>query len=148
MKGKHGFTLIEVLVAISLFAVLAGVAIPNLLALNPRVQLASAANQVSGDLQLSRMRAIAQKKKFRVTFTASTGNYLVERKPDCSCAACGYSAAGPQRELPKGIVVSSVNANPVFNCVGTAGSGTITLINSRGATKSITVDSVGRIKIQ
>lgn len=148
LMWKRGFTLVEVLVAISLFAVLAGMAIPNLLALNPRFQLASAATQVSGDLRLSRMKAIAQKRKFRVTFTASSGNYQVERKPDCSCAACSYAASGPARELPKGIVVSSVTASPIFTCIGTAGSGTVILVNSKGATKRVAVDSVGRVKIQ
>jgi prepilin-type N-terminal cleavage/methylation domain-containing protein len=144
--SDHGLTLIEVLVAIVVLLVLSGIAIPNIIALNQQFQLSSAANQISGDLQLSRMKAIMQRKRFRVTFDDATETYQVETRPDCSSG--GYTPFGPARSLPKNVNIVSVTSDPSFSCIGTAGTGTINLSNTAGRTKSIVVDSVGRVKIQ
>jgi prepilin-type N-terminal cleavage/methylation domain-containing protein len=146
MKSPGGFSIVELMVAVLLLAVLAGVAIPSLIALNGQLQLSSAANQVSGDLQLSRMKAIAKRKKFRVTFDTATETYQVEENTGCTSSS--YSAAAPARSLPTGINITSVTANPVFQCSGTASGATINLANANGQTKSVIVNLVGRVRIQ
>jgi prepilin-type N-terminal cleavage/methylation domain-containing protein len=136
-SNQAGFTLIELMVAIGVFAVLIAVATPNLLATLPSLRLNDAARQVATDLQMARMKAIAQNSPNTVTFNTSTGVYtftLTTESIDID-------------QLYPGITFSSVSANPVFTSRGNASTtATITLSNG-SATKQVEVTAVGRVKI-
>lgn len=133
-QGYSGFTVMELLAAITIASILMAVAVPHLLDWLPTLRLSSAARQVATDLQVARMRAISQNASNTITFSGST-----------------YSYNGNSRDvgaLFPGITISSAPTNPVFTPRGTASTtGTITLTNG-SATKNIVVSAVGRVNIQ
>jgi len=70
----------ELLVAVSLMSVLAGAGVHTA---GPYLYSAaghSATKQIASDLRLTRMKAIAQNRRFRVTFNTDDGTYTIERE--------------------------------------------------------------------
>ncbi|HWI83150.1 GspH/FimT family pseudopilin [Ramlibacter sp.] len=78
-RSAHGFTLVELLVALTVAVVLAGIAAPSWNAYTQKVQLVSASNTFLASLQLARSEAI--KRQDRVVLCKSADGM--------SCAATG-----------------------------------------------------------
>lgn len=133
--SASGFTVLELMVAIGIAAIVMAVAVPSFMSWLPTLRLSSAARQVATDLQVARMKAISQNTSYTVTFTPSNGTY-------------SYSTDSRDiGQLYPGISISSA-PNPVFTPRGTASTtGTIRLSNGT-ATKDIVVSTVGRVTIQ
>jgi prepilin-type N-terminal cleavage/methylation domain-containing protein len=137
MAKQAGLTVIELMAAIGIIGILVAVATPSLLSTLPGLRLNDAARQVATDLQMARMRAIAQNSSNTITFNTSTGTYTF---------TLGNESIDIDQLYP-GITFSSVPANPVFTSRGTASTtATITLSNGN-ATKQVEVTSVGRVRI-
>ncbi len=130
-----GFSVVEMLLTIAVGLIILAIAIPSFLSWLPGLRLSSAARQVATDLQVARMKAIAQNTAYTVTFNTST-TYT-------------FSIGGDSRDfgqLYPGITFTKT-ANPVFTARGTASTpATITLTNG-GANKQVEVTSVGRVRI-
>lgn len=132
-----GFTLIEVLSTIVIAGILMAIATPRFYALLPGIRVASAARQVATDLQLARMRAIAQRTAKTVTFTP----------PNV------YTFDADTRNLSllfPGTTVTVNPGNPTFTTVGGNNAlaiTTITLTNN-GIIKTVTVNAAGKIFTQ
>jgi prepilin-type N-terminal cleavage/methylation domain-containing protein len=136
VQKANGFTLVEVLVAIGIAAILMGIAVPRFYAVLPGIRLSSAARQVATDLQLARMQAISTRAPLTVAFVPPTGVYTF----------------GPNNrdlnQLYPGTTVSAVTAgNPTFSTVGAANVTTITVTNN-GVNRTITVNAAGKIFTQ
>lgn len=86
VRGRRGFTLIELVVVMLLLAVVATISIPRALKSTPRSQVNLAARALTRDLELLRMRAIAAKRSVQVRFDASQGFYtaFIDESPDRS----------------------------------------------------------------
>jgi len=132
-----GFTLIEVLSTIVIAGILMAIATPRFYALLPGIRVASAARQVATDLQLARMRAIAQRTAKTVTFTP----------PNV------YTFDADTRNLSllfPGTTVTVNPGNPTFTTVGGNNAlaiTTITLTNN-GIIRTVTVNAAGKIFTQ
>lgn len=132
----HGLTVIELIGTIGLAAILMAIAIPNFTSVLPGLRLTQAARQVATDLQMARMRAIAQNASNTVTFTPSSGTYTF---------TLGNESIDIDQLYPG--TTFTVTANPVFTARGTASTpATITVING-GTNKQVEVTAVGRVKI-
>jgi prepilin-type N-terminal cleavage/methylation domain-containing protein len=132
----RGLTLIEIIAAMGVAAILMAIAIPNFNSVFPGLRLTQAARQVATDLQNARMRAIAQNASTTVTFNQSAGTYTFG----------GDSFDSDQ--LYPGITISSVSANPVFTSRGTASTTSNITLSNGSATRQVQVTAVGRVRIQ
>ncbi len=148
-KGKSGFTLIEMMIVIAVFAMMAAIAIPAFMSLLPGMRLNGAARQIMGDLMAARMDAVKQNNEVRVFFNSpGTNQYQILDDDDND----GISDTGEAittkniRDNYHDVTFTSTN-NPIFHPRGTATSlPTITLQNSNG-TKTVTVSITGRVRI-
>ncbi|TMA52728.1 MAG: prepilin-type N-terminal cleavage/methylation domain-containing protein, partial [Deltaproteobacteria bacterium] len=68
----EGFTLLELLVVVAMLGILGSLVSLQVAPLLSRTRLDRGARQVAADLQLVRMKAIAQNRRFRITFRPST----------------------------------------------------------------------------
>lgn len=141
-----GLTLLELLVALALFGVLAAIALPDLRRTLAAWRLDAAARQVVMDLKLTRAQAIAGGVNQRLRFLPASPRYQRERQQGAS-----YVAVGPPTALPEGIVVidcSAAGGGISFRPRGLAAAfGTITLRDADGVERRIIVDIAGRMRL-
>jgi len=137
-KGSPGFTLMELILALSVMAILLVIAWPVIGQFSSGYRLRAAAREVATDLQFTRLLAVKENKDFQVSFAGSS--YQVTRVSD------GFVAKNRDFNSDfAGITLTS--SSVTFNSRGNASTRTITVSNLLG-TRNITVGSTGRVKLQ
>lgn len=157
-ENKKGYTLIEILVALTIVGLIFGIGYVNFRDFGRRQALAGAAGTIKGDLRLAQEQALAGKKpsnafcnppnqlngfNFRVT---SSSSYSLEA--NCS----GGNVTTKSASLPSGITMSSPSPNPItFKILGQgtnlSADATVTLTQpGTSNTIQIVVTSGGEIK--
>jgi prepilin-type N-terminal cleavage/methylation domain-containing protein len=71
LMNHQGFSLIELMVAIAIAAIVTSIAIPAYLSWKPRTQLRGAVFQVQSDLNRAKMRATETRRQCRVVFSSN-----------------------------------------------------------------------------
>ena len=147
MSSTHGFSLLELVVALSLASVLAGIGVLSHNALRPRLNLSMATRQVAMDLQVTRMRAVALNAAQRILFSNGGTKYQLQARHGTK-----YDDEGKPVALPVGVSVldcTALASTIGFSPRGSAATfGTVTVQNSSGDTRSIVVDIAGHIRVQ
>ena len=137
-RDDQGFTLSEMMATLAVFAIVAAIAVPSYLSMQPGLRLNGAAREVLGKLMWARSKAVEQNSAYAVTFptdhtlliTSDAWSQTIDLQTDYS-----------------GITLSKSGSDPTFNGRGTAsGSTTITLTNSSGS-KVVDVTATGNVKI-
>jgi len=146
MRNASGFTLFELLVALSLAAVLSGVAISGWRGMRVRWDLKSALTQVALDLRLTRMRSIVEGRPHRLHFDVPGSHYWREvQQPNRTYRVDGESA------LPAGIqILDCTGAGDAigFQPRGHASPfGRVRLRGADGTEREIVVSMAGRMRI-
>src|SRR5262245_3253281 len=148
MGTARGLTLLELLIALSLCAVLTGTAVLGLHRMLATWRLSAAARQVLMDLKLARARAILGSAAHRVRFPVPGTSYQHQRQRPSGT----YESIGPPTELPPDVAIvgcSGAGSGISFRPRGHAGAfGTVTLRNRDGAERAVVVDIVGRLRVQ
>src|SRR5690349_22639356 len=104
LYGKQdmaGYSFVDTLTAIFILGILAAIAMPHFTRLLPAIRLNSAARQIATDLQLARMRAIAQHTNQTVAFDTTTATYTF-----------GSSDTRNLSQLYPGTTITSVTPSP------------------------------------
>lgn len=142
-----GFSVLELIVVVSLASVLAAIGVLGHQALRPSLNLSMATRQVVMDLKVARMSAIARNLTNRVVFASGGSQYQLQRKTGSS-----YSNEGAPVVLPQGIVIAdctAVGSAISFRPRGNAGSfGTVTIQNGKGDVRRVIVDIAGQVRVQ
>ena len=141
-----GFSLLELIIVLSLISILAGIGVLEHQALRPRLNLGLAARQVVMDLKLARMHAVTQHVNYRILFSNNNPTYQAQRK-----SGHEYIDEGAPVSLPAGIAIAECTARDrgiSFVPRGNAGSfGTIKIRNSRGEERHVSVDIAGQVRV-
>lgn len=146
MRKGAGFSLLELMLVLSLFAILAGVAALAHQGIRPRLNLHVAVRQVMMDLKLARMRAVRDHVNYRIAFPGGGAGYQTQRK-----TGSGYRDEGLPTPLPQGIWIVDCTGRDhaiMFVPRGSAGSfGTVTLRNDVGDARHVAVDIAGQMRV-
>jgi len=81
MSKNSGFTLIELMIAIAIVAIVAGVTIPGIISWLPNYRLRSAVLELEGNIQWTRLQAIKNNQTWAVLFDPGNGFYYVCSDP-------------------------------------------------------------------
>jgi prepilin-type N-terminal cleavage/methylation domain-containing protein len=148
-RAAGGFSLLEILVVISILAIAGMFAVPHLVDWRTNLRLRSAVNELKGDLESARASAakdnrqvyvelVPAESKYKITYEDSGGNFIPIK----------------QEQLPAGIIINtahgsySVTGNRTsFNSRGGADNCTIVLTNQKGKSKRITISIIGKIEV-
>lgn len=79
ISREKGFSLIELLTVVSLMAILAAIAMPNLLKMMPGMRVNTATRQVVSKMLLLRMKVISENKRYQLLFTPGGDQYQVQQ---------------------------------------------------------------------
>jgi type IV fimbrial biogenesis protein FimT len=152
MHNQKGFSLIELIVVITIIAIAVGITIPVYSSMKPKLRLNGAARQMQGDLMRARMQAISQNNEFRLSFSDDNHQYYIW--VDVNGNGAPDSDESPvTKDIQTNyydVVFDSVpSQKPKFYPRGTLWplGFTITLKNSSG-TKDVVVSYAGRIRIE
>ncbi len=154
MRRHAGFSLIELMVAIAIFAILASIAMPPLLRWRTDAKLRGAASNLRGDLELAKVRAIRENSFVAVLFRANGYTIFV----DNGASAGDWIEDADERQLrnkqlPAGVNIimptSFTNNQTRFTGRGMAEiTGTVVIENIRGNQLQISINRLGRIRLQ
>jgi prepilin-type N-terminal cleavage/methylation domain-containing protein len=135
-KSQHGYSLIELVVAVALAGILAAIALPSWNKLLPSYQLDSSARQFQSELHNIKMRAATENVGFQLVYANGAAAYTIQRD----------SAVLVTKPLPAGVIVTSAGTIS-FSPRGTASANRIRLRSSDGMCKQIVVSPTGRVRI-
>ena len=154
---SRGLTLLEALIVIFMISLLSAIAVPGIMKWRSAAKLRGAAENLKGNLEFVKLKAIQENGPVAVNFTESS--YTVFRD---NGATLGVHDAGEElfgvKSLPVGVRIdlsATTFANDGlggkrtrFKGRGTADSGTVFLVNSLGSVKKVIVSSAGRIRTE
>lgn len=157
VRNSRGLTLIEALIVLVMISILSAMAAPGILKWRSAAKLRGATENLKGDLEFVKLKAIQENGPVAVNFSKS--NYEVFRD---NGATIGVHDASEElfgvKLLPEGVVIDLAattfaddgfgGKRTRFKGRGTADSGTVFLVNSRGSVKKVIVSSVGRIRTE
>lgn len=134
-RGERGLSLIELVIAASLLAVLMALAFPRWQGHQHQQRLRYGVAQVAGNLRQAQERAKAERISYTVAFTAGSSLYPIAR------SGGGFVE---NAELPAGVTATATQTL-TFSAFGQPASAyTVTIQNAAG-TATVTVTSTGGI---
>ena len=138
-----GFTLLEALVVLAIFGLLAAIAIPAWIILLPTYSLNSAARQIQSELNKIKMQAIAENVTFRLAISGTANNYTIERVAGATTTQQGTKPLPERIDIRNSITLGFTSRGTATPGTG----GTVKLCNSNGAGTNIVLSSTGRVRI-
>lgn len=165
MKSEAGFTLIEILVTVTIIGILGAIAIMNTQGLTDGFKVRSGARQIYSDMQAARLNSIKQGSRWAICFSpgnTSFTSYSVRNTPGGDNVFCTTDdpTSGAAPFSIKNVTLSSGDYSSLsfvenftgtlleFSPTGTATAGTVTIAKGT-RTMTVTVTSgTGNVKIQ
>jgi type IV fimbrial biogenesis protein FimT len=160
MKRDDGFSFIELLAVLVILGVLTAITVPGFLAFIPNYRLNAAAQEMLGDIQLAKLRAIKQGNVVAVAVDVATDTYsiFVDNGAGANFANGVHDGDEPDVfktvSMPSTIDITAINfsENAVhFNSRGLLfsddGDEQITIRNGKGDTRTITVTLAGAAQV-
>jgi type IV fimbrial biogenesis protein FimT len=146
---KNGFSLLELMIAIALMAIISAFAAPKMADYMAERRLRGAARMVMSDLMMARQRAVSQNNAFRVIFTGDHTYTILDDDNGNGASDAGEASEVKDIQTDYYDVTFGASANPTFSSRGTATLGTtITLTSSRtGEARYVKVAATGRVMI-
>ncbi|OQY69002.1 MAG: hypothetical protein B6D46_01410 [Polyangiaceae bacterium UTPRO1] len=140
-----GFTALELMIVVGVFAALAAGAVLGWARLEPVFRLDAATHALAADLHDARVLAIASAARARLVFTGGATSYRIEQADDT-----GAFHLATVRTLPRGVRVAGANSGGdlVFSPRGTTENGTVVLIDRRGLRATLRLNQRGRVTIE
>ncbi|MBS0151452.1 MAG: GspH/FimT family pseudopilin [Nitrospira sp.] len=140
---QEGKTVTELLVVVSIVAIVAGMALPNFMSLNSRTQIRCVAEEIASELRLAKQLALTHQDRVRV---------LID--PDQRELVTQFVQSGlthhVYRYSDKQLVIEEPSAGPeiLFHSSGrSATATTIHLHGQAGPSQKLTVSITGRVSI-
>ena len=152
-QNRSGFTLFEALIVIALIAVVSAVAAPNIIKWRRAARLRGAAENLKGDLELAKLKAIRESGAVSVVFFTDRYRVFVDNDQDWNPDTSDSMMR--ERSLPPGVGIDldqtsfgSMGDKTRFYARGTTSNGSVRMVNGDGDQKKITVSELGRIVIK
>jgi len=135
-NARHGFSVLELVVALALVGILAAIALPGWSRLLPAYQLDSSVRQIQSELHNIKMRAAAENAGLQLAYLAESSQYTIQADTEILAT----------KPLPEGIVITKAGTIS-FSPRGTAGANRVRLRNSAGLCKQVVVSATGRVRV-
>jgi prepilin-type N-terminal cleavage/methylation domain-containing protein len=143
MKREYrGFSLIELLIALALVAIVATIAVPQFQRYSDNVNLKNAAREMSGDFSTAKQMAIENNRDYRIAIDVAGNSYTLTRTDTAAVEWTKSLASFGGGARITGTTFSG--AAITFQKRGTASNGRVVLQNVRGSWAHVHVNITGR----
>lgn len=153
-RANAGFSLIELLVVIVVFGIVATATWSRLALLAPKYRLSGVARAIAGEVQRARTRAISEGRcsKVEIDRVAKTVRVGIATTTSTSCASVSYAFEG-LNPIDETGSIDAAPIDPVFNsrgaCQPSGGAyPSIRFFDALGDGKLVLVNAAGRVQIQ
>jgi len=153
MHKHRGLTLFEIIVVVGILAIVSAFVVPNIISWRSDMKLRGAINNLKGDLEMAKARAIRENNLVAIIFNNDGYTIFVDNGAGGAVAGDwlkqGNELLLRDRELPGGVVIdlagtTFVNNHTRFNSRGhCAVLGSAVLKNDKGESKTIAVSRLG-----
>lgn len=138
--------LVELLVALSIIALLAASAIPYLKKYQPNLKLNAAARDLTTDLRYAQQLTITEQKVYQVVFDLIDNKYQIQK---IGAATTTVKTVSFEPEVSLEQIVNLTDNKVVFNYYGgVSQAGEIILTNTNNATSTIYIKPSGYIQLK
>ena len=156
MKGSDkGFTFLELMVVIAIFAILSAIAVPNMIGWRNNHKFIGAYQNIRADLRLAQGRALRERAAVSVVFSSSQYEIFVDNGAGGGTEG-DYNRNGSEqlvrlRSLPAGVTIdlaatTIAGDRTQFGARGRClATGTVVVRNLSGQPKNISINPLGRI---
>ena len=155
---SKGFSLLEMLAVLTILGIVGSITVFQLTPVFLHLRFNAGVRKVVSDLQLIRMKSVAQNQRFRVTFRPDSHDYIIEKASGDSWTRQVLHAYGtadaPEATIPlsKGMHITAVNSggNVIFVPRGHIDAGMTLSLSSANEeyTRRIILSLAGRIRIE
>jgi len=159
MMKNYGFSIIELMVVVSMFAILTAIAIPGFSVWLPNYRLKGAARDAISALQLARLQAVRENANAAVLFDTANNSYEAFIDDGAGGGtADNWIRDGSEKRIIDGIIPEEVTLYEAsfsggvphvgFNSRGLSiGMGHVYMVNSRNKYMGVSVNMVGSSRI-
>ncbi len=152
LRRQRGFTLVELIVVLAIFALLMGVALTNIRSSLPHYRLLNASRRLAASVHMARTRAILNSLEHRISQAGGGGGWQVE-EGDQPSGSTGWTLKGEFVDLAQdyyGVSVQQWPGDIVCAPNGAVTSqGPVVLGNANGSEQmSVTVTPWGEVTVQ
>lgn len=149
---ERGFSLVELLTALAVVAVVTAIGVPRLSAYALQYRLSSGANQIAVELARARMKAIGENLYVRVQFGGQSAGYLgfgSTYQVSTSSDGVTFTNVGSPASLPQGVNFYAFPQQIQFNRQGLANAPlTVWTYNQSYDWRVVTMNSIGKVTVQ
>ena len=152
-----GFTLLELLIVVSVLTILLAIAIPSMQALLTRNHLKAAAQALAEDLQWTRSESIARNQMLRVVFDMNHWCYGIDEDASatahCDCRLSPGETGACSLKQVSGAAFPGIDLTGTFIATrfeprrATAINGSLTLTAATGPALRVVLSRLGRVRI-
>ena len=157
MHKNSGFTIMELMTTIAIIALLATIAVPNMIGWRSKTKLQGVVENLRGDMKLAKLKAVQENGSVAVLFSAN--GYQVFTDDGATQEGAFHPADNERRfrnrELPAGVSMDLANFTGLggnvyarFNNRGLPENpGTVVVNSSGGRVRNIVLNPLGHIDI-
>ncbi|WP_242470787.1 GspH/FimT family pseudopilin [Thiocystis violacea] len=153
-RPAKGLTLLELIVAIAILALLLAVAVPSMGTMIARNRLKAAAHAVAEDLQWTRSEAIKRNRVLQFSLDLDHWCYGVDEPGAlCDCRAPSGAARACSLKRVSGVDFPGVRLDATFTATrfeprrATALNGSLALTSSQGSAIRVVLSRLGRVRL-